>query len=330
MSDQEQTSTQKKFEVVGDDIGQRIDLFLARHDELSLSRSQVQNLIASENILVNDKPTSNNHRLIAKEIIAITIPPVEISHLEPEDLNIEIVYEDEYLAVVNKPFGMVTHPGTGVRSGTLVNALLFHLNELADSEEPQRPGIVHRLDKNTSGLLIVAKKDESFKKLQLMIQAREIKRAYLGLICGHMPESSGTIDLPVARSQKDRKKMAVTRHNSRQAITLYKLLKRYRSYELHEVILQTGRTHQIRVHFSHLGHPVFGDPDYGGREKWHKGIFGPERPLGKRLLSILDRQALHAFQLQFLHPITEKEMKLEVEMPDDFKEVIGILDSEGY
>lgn len=145
-----------------------------------------------------------------------------------------------------------------------------------------------------------------------------------------MPQESGEIDLPIARSNKDRKIMAVTRHNSRQAITLYKLLNRYRSYELHEVTLQTGRTHQIRVHFSHLGHPVFGDPDYGGREKWNNGIFGPEKPLGKKLLSIIQRQALHAFQLQFLHPITEKEMKLETEIPADFKKVIDILDSQGY
>ena len=163
-----------------------------------------------------------------------------------------------------------------------------------------------------------------------MIQDRKIKRTYLGLICGHMPQESGEIDLPIARSNKDRKIMAVTRHNSRQAITLYKLLNRYRSYELHEVTLQTGRTHQIRVHFSHLGHPVFGDPDYGGREKWNNGIFGPEKPLGKKLLSIIQRQALHAFQLQFLHPITEKEMKLETEIPADFKKVIDILDSQGY
>jgi 23S rRNA pseudouridine1911/1915/1917 synthase len=179
-------------------------------------------------------------------------------------------------------------------------------------------------------LLLIAKDDETYLKLQKMIQVREIKRTYIALICGHLTDDEGEINLPIGRSLKDRKKMAVTNINSRDAITRYKLNKRYRSYDLMDVDLMTGRTHQIRVHFSHLGHPIFGDHDYGGREKWNKGIFAPERELGKRLLKIIDRQALHAKALSFIHPHTSKEISLESNPPGDLMKLLNILDNEGY
>ncbi len=312
-----------------ENIGKRIDQFLTDSKELELSRSQIQKYISENHITLNGSPVSKNHKLRNKDEILIELPEIEISHLEPENIPLEIVFEDEYLAVVNKPAGMVTHPGTGVKNGTLVNALLYHLKELAKSTEPERPGIVHRLDKLSSGLLVVAKKPVVFRQLQKMIQEREIKRTYLALICGHMTENEGTIDLPIGRSSKDRKKMAITKHNSRQAISHYKLLKRYRTYDLLEVTLETGRTHQIRVHLAYLGHPVFGDQDYGGREQWHKGIFGPEKPLGIKSLKLLDRQALHACKLAFVHPVTKKEMELTAEIPSDMQEVLDLLELEG-
>jgi 23S rRNA pseudouridine1911/1915/1917 synthase len=225
---------------------------------------------------------------------------------------------------------MVTHPGIGNRNGTLVNALLFHFKSLADQSDPERPGLVHRLDKDTSGLLLIAKDDETYLKLQQMLQKREIKRTYLALICGHLSNDEGEINLPIGRSTNDRKKMAVTNINSREAITHYCLVRRYRTYDLLDVNLMTGRTHQIRVHFSHLGHPIFGDHDYGGREKWNKGIFAPERELGKRLLKTIDRQTLHAKALSFVHPHTAKEMSLESNPPGDIIKLLKILDNEGY
>ncbi|MFQ5452955.1 MAG: RluA family pseudouridine synthase, partial [Candidatus Zixiibacteriota bacterium] len=222
------------------------------------------------------------------------------------------------------------HPAVGNRTGTLVNALLYHFEKLSQTSSVDRPGIVHRLDKGTSGLLLVAKEDNVFLKLQKALQAREIKRTYLTLVCGHMKDKEGTIDLPIGRSIKDRKKLTVTYLASRQAATSFKLLKRYRSYDLLDVNLHTGRTHQIRVHFSHLGHPVFGDPEYGGREKWHRGIFAPERPLAKKLLSLINHQALHAKRLGFVHPVNKKNMTFEAKLSDDFHIILNMLEKEGF
>ncbi|MBU0985212.1 MAG: RNA pseudouridine synthase, partial [candidate division Zixibacteria bacterium] len=200
---------------------------------------------------------------------------------------------------------------------------------LPDCGESDRPGIVHRLDKNTSGLLIIARTEETHGLLQQAIQERRVKRQYLALICGHLAEESGRIDLPIGRSLRHRTRMAVTNQNSRESVTDYTLKDRYRSYDLVEIVLQTGRTHQIRVHFSHLGHPVFGDPEYGGREKWHRGIFGPERPLAQKLLGVLQRQALHAGRLVFVHPITGEALDFAAEPPADFQELLVVLDAEG-
>ena len=231
--------------------------------------------------------------------------------------------------VVNKPAGMVTHPAAGHYSGTMVNALIHHFEKLASGSGYERPGIVHRLDKGTSGLILIAKTDDIYLKLQQQMQKREIKRTYLALVCGHMKDNEGVIELPIGRSIQDRKKMVVTNVKSREARTSYKLIDRFRSYDLLEVQLHTGRTHQIRVHFSHLGHPVFGDPEYGGRHKWHGGIFAPERELAKHLLDIIPRQALHAQQLEFMHPATQKAIPLRADPPEDIKRVLGTLDKEG-
>ncbi len=321
----------EKIEIIVDEgtESERLDSYLASHPDLELTRSKIQNLIADHAIIINGVEANKKIKVKPHDTIIISIAPPEEILLEPEDIPLDIVFEDEYLAVVNKQAGLVTHPGTGNKSGTLVNALLFHLKSLSQSTDKDRPGIVHRLDKDTSGLLLIAKDDKVHLKLQEAIQAREVKRTYLALICGHMKDDSGEINLPIGRSINDRRKMTVTNVGSREAITDYKLLSRYRTYDLLEVNLQTGRTHQIRVHFSHLGHPVFGDNEYGGRDKWHKGIFGPERPLAKRLLGTLKRQALHAQKIAFIHPITSEKIELEAKIPDDYNKVINMLNNEG-
>ena len=308
---------------------QRIDSYLGGHPDAKLTRSRAQKLIEDGYVLLNGEKVSKKSQVESGDIISLTIFAPPATDVKPQDIAIDIVFEDDYLAVVNKPAGMVTHPGAGNYSGTLVNALMFHFKKLSSGSAPDRPGIVHRLDKDTSGLLLVAKTDEVYQKLQKALQQRDIKRTYLALICGHVKKEEGEIDLPVGRSSRDRKKMAVTETSGRQAITRYKLLKSYRSYDLLEVNLMTGRTHQIRVHFSHEGHPVFGDPEYGGRDKWHRGIFAPERLLARELLALIRRQALHAKKLEFAHPVNGETIALESDLPDDFAGLLTKLDRSG-
>lgn len=308
---------------------QRLDSYLAAHDDLDLTRSRILKLFERGLITLDGQPVIKKHRVKGGETVTLVIPPTEKIHLEGEAIPLDIVHEDEHLVVVNKPAGMVTHPGVGNYTGTLVNALIYHFGSLPLSGGADRPGIVHRLDKDTSGLLVVARTDAVLVALQEAVQERRVTRSYLALVCGHMKEDEGTIDLPVGRSLKNRKRMTVTHVNSREAVTKYKFLDRFRSYDLLEVNLHTGRTHQIRVHLSHVGHPVFGDPDYGGRQKWHKGIFAPERLLAKKLLEILPRQALHAAWLKFTHPITGELLDLHRDPPDDFRQLLDVLDKEG-
>ncbi len=329
VTDGNSTTSSVEIKAPSDMKPERLDRFLASHPEIDITRTRIQMLIINGLILVNGKAIAKNHILKGSETISVTIPPPPKVDIVGEDIPLDIAYEDEFLAVVNKPAGLVTHPGAGNYTGTLVNALIHHFGKLAKGSGYERPGIVHRLDKNTSGLILVAKTDDTYYKLQQQMQKREIKRTYLALICGHVREEQGLIDLPIGRSSKDRKKMSVTGVGSRAAKTSYKLIDRFRIYDLLEVQLHTGRTHQIRVHFSHLGHPVFGDPDYGGRHKWNKGIFGPEQQFGKRLLAQIDRQALHATRLEFTHPVGGQAILLETKPPEDFERVLELLDKEG-
>ena len=308
---------------------QRLDSYLASREDLDLTRSRILKLFESGLITLAGQPAIKKYRVKGGETVTLTIPPTAKTHLEAESIPLDIVHEDEHLVVVNKPAGMVTHPGAGNYSGTLVNAMLHHFGALPTAGGADRPGIVHRLDKDTSGLLVVARTDAVLTALQVAVQERLVTRSYLALVCGHMKDEQGTIDLPIGRSMKNRKRMSVTHVKSREAVTNYKFLDRFRSYDLLEVNLHTGRTHQIRVHLSHVGHPVFGDPDYGGRLKWHKGIFAPERLLAKKLLEILPRQALHAARLKFTHPITRELLDLHRDPPDDFRALLDLLDNEG-
>ncbi|MDD5426947.1 MAG: RluA family pseudouridine synthase [candidate division Zixibacteria bacterium] len=308
---------------------ERLDRYLGGLEKVGLTRTRVQKLIDKGWVLVDGKAMPSRYLLKGGEKIQITVVPPPLPDLKGENIPLDVVFEDDFLAVINKPAGMVTHPGAGNFSGTLVNALVYHFKNLSPVAGADRPGIVHRLDKDTSGLLVIAKKDEVYLSLQQQIQTKNLKRTYHALVCGHMPQDEGEIDLPIGRSIKDRTKMIVTNVASREAVTRWKLADRFRAYDLVEINLLTGRTHQIRVHFAHLGHPVFGDPEYGGREKWHRGVFGPERPLAKQLLSLIDRQALHAKQISFVHPVTKELLTFDVPLPKDFKAVLDLLEHDG-
>lgn len=318
-----------EIEIPGSASGERLDKYLGQNQDLNITRSRVQKLIESGLVSVDGVPAAHNHRLKGGEIVVLKVPPARKSDAVPEDIPLDVVFEDDHLLVVNKPPGMVTHPGAGNYTGTLVNALLHYSSKLSGIQGIERAGIIHRLDKNTSGLIIVARNDEVHVALQRELKEQRIRKTYQALVCGHMKDDSGVIDLPIGRSLKDRKKMTVTTRLSRRAVTEYKLVDRYRLYDLLEINLKTGRTHQIRVHFGHTGHPVFGDPQYGGREKWHRGIFSPDRMLAGKALGMINRQALHARRLEFTHPITGKKLILETDLPDDFKNLLEFLDADG-
>jgi 23S rRNA pseudouridine1911/1915/1917 synthase len=316
----------KKRLIVPDGIEAiRLDKYLASLEKLDLSRAFIQNMAGKGLISIDQKPVDKKLRLKGGETIELSIPPPEMPDLTPEDIPLDIIYDDRDLAVVNKPAGMVVHPAPGNPDHTLVNALLHRFGRLSADSDQLRPGIIHRLDKNTSGLLLVAKSDSVARKLQAQLAERQITKIYYAVTCGHMPDDSGEIDLPIGRSIRDRKKMIVTNLKSRQAITRYKVLDRFRINDLVEINLVTGRTHQIRVHLSHLNRPVLGDPDYGGRQKWLRGIGPSEGKAGRIILGIIDRQALHAKSLTFTHPVSGKEISVTSPLPEDMAGLIDVL-----
>ena len=286
------------------DIGKRIDAFLAGNTEFS--RAHIQKMIENEKVLVNGKKTKVSYKVQKDDKINVEEEvPKEIS-LEAQDIPIDVLYEDNDIIVVNKPKGMVVHPANGNPDGTLVNAILAMCKDsLSGIGGEIRPGIVHRLDKDTSGLLIIAKNDEAHINISKQIQDRKVTKKYIALVRGVVAENEATIDLPIARSTKDRKKMAVD-PKGKNAVTHFKVLQRYDNYTLLEMKIDTGRTHQIRVHMSYIGHPVVGDEVYSNG----KNEFG------------VQGQMLHARYLKFKHPITGKELSLEAPIPDYFEEVL--------
>ncbi len=310
-----------KISVPQDAQGKRIDFVLSQMD-IGLSRSFIHKLILDKHILVNNESVKPSHKLKGGERIQIEVPPLEKPSLEPENIPLDIVYEDSDLLVVNKKAGMVVHPAAGNYSHTLVNALLFHCTDLSGINGVLRPGIVHRLDKDTSGLLVVAKNDFAHFGLAEQIKNRTLLREYNAIIWGHMPADEGSIEAPIGRALKDRKKMAVTRVKGRESLTQYRVLERFGICDLLSIRLKTGRTHQIRVHLSYLNHPVLGDPEYGGRQKWLKGIYDQERPLAQKLLSLIERQALHAKKLGFIHPRTKEYQEFDSNLPEDMSKVL--------
>ena len=271
--------------------GDRLDRWLTGSFP-DLSRSAIRKLIDQKDVLVNGKSAKSSHRVTAGEEVVVHIPPLQPLDLLPEETPLDIRYEDDTLLVVNKPCGMVVHPSGPLRTGTLVNALLGYAT-LSSSADGLRPGIVHRLDKETSGLLLVAKDDATHRALSAQLEAREVHRQYVAVCWGHPADDEGTIDTFLDRSRRDRTKMTVSREG-RRAVTHYRVVSRHDFLSVLEVSLETGRTHQIRVHLDHVGHPVFGDPTYNGGEKRLKGISPLFRSEAAGLLKSVSRQMLHA------------------------------------
>jgi 23S rRNA pseudouridine1911/1915/1917 synthase len=289
----------------------RIDLYLTQK-EICPSRSQIRNLIKQGKIRVNSNLVKPSYILKNRDVIDLALLEKKELKIKAESIPLDIIYEDEYLVVVNKPADMIVHPAGKICSGTLVNALLYHCKDsLSGIGGIIRPGIVHRLDKNTSGLIVVAKNDFAHLNISKQIKERQVIKKYIAVVHGIMKDDSGIIDAPIGRSLKNRKKMAVTTEGkTREAVTQFKILKRFSAYTLIEATLRTGRTHQIRVHLVYIGHPIIGDQLYGHR---------------KQVLNI-SRQALHSHILGFVHPLSKKYMQFCTPLPKDIQELIDCLD----
>lgn len=316
--------TEKKylFDIPEGKKKERIDVFLTNTIE-NATRSRIQKLIKAEFVTVNGNAVKTNYIISPGDKISVTIPVApRPDKIEPENIPIEIVYEDDYLLVVNKPPGIVVHPSFGNFTGTLVHALLYHTENLSDYNSPDRPGIVHRLDKDTSGLLLVAKDPWVHAQLAKQFSNRTITREYWTVCWGILKEREGHVIGNIARSKKDRKIFAVSENEGKHAETLFWEIEQFEFASLIKLKLKTGRTHQIRVHMAHINHPIFGDPTYGGR----KIVYGSNLPKIKarvdNLLSIINRQALHAKTIGFIHPKTKEELIFNSELPDDMKELI--------
>lgn len=287
-----------------EDAGTRADVFLAA--KLGVSRSNMQKLLEDGRVKRGEKIIKANYKVRAGEMFVVDIPEPELIEAVPENIPLDIIYEDDDVVVLNKARGMVVHPAPGNYTGTLVNALLYHCSNLSGINSAIRPGIVHRLDKDTSGIMIVAKNDAAHISLSQQIQSKTAVRTYLAVVRGNIKTDSGTIETQIARDKTDRKKMAVVKEGGRDAITDYEVLERFGKYTLVRCKLRTGRTHQIRVHMEYLGYPLVGDPKYSPM-KTPFGIKG---------------QALHSHTLEFTHPRTGERMKFEAPLPEDMHKII--------
>ena len=296
-----------------------MDVFLSQKDP-ALSRSQIKGLIEKGEVQVSGRKAKAALRLREGDTVTLTLPELRKLELEAQDIPLKVLYEDRHLIVVDKPAGLVVHPGAGNYSGTLVNALLYRCPDLAGIGGVLRPGIVHRLDKDTSGVLVAAKDDLSHRFLSDQFKKHTARRKYLGLVFGQIPDE-GQVAASIGRHPTQRKKMSARPAKGREARTYWRVLERYGSFNLAEFRLETGRTHQIRVHLSHIGHPILGDPLYGGRKK----LITVEPPGLRQGLQRMRRQALHAVSLGFVHPVTGEFLEFSSPLPQDMEEMVALL-----
>lgn len=295
----------EELEVKENDINKRLDVFISEKLE-GKSRSYVQGLIEEEKVKVNEKPKKSNYKLRLNDLVIVEVPEVTALEIEKENIPLDIIYEDNDVIVINKSQDMVVHPAPGNYSGTLVNALLYHCNDLSGINGVIRPGIVHRIDKDTSGILVIAKNDNAHNRLAEQLKEHSMTRTYYALVEGKLKEDSGTINAPIGRHPVERIKMAVVKNNGKEAITHYKVLERFNHYTLVKCNLETGRTHQIRVHMAYIGHPLLGDTVYGFKKQKFK----------------LQGQVLHAKELGFIHPTTNEYMKFTSNIPKYFEDLL--------
>jgi len=315
---------QRTYTVIDDESDLRLDHFLTLKE--SLSRSFIQKLIKDRLVKVNGKPSKSSYHIKEGAEIEIVIPEVETHEPQPEEIPLDIVYEDNALAVLDKPAGMVVHPAAGIDSGTLVNALLARYPDLASVGDAQRPGIVHRLDKDTSGVLVVARTPQAHQHLSNQFKEQLVKKEYSALVCGIPDKDAGTIIAPIGRSSRDRKKMAVTPVRGKEATSNFTVLERYDGFALLSVVPETGRTHQIRVHLTHIGHPMVGDETYGRGRK--RALKKARLPKLKSAVAKLSRHLLHAKTLRFYHPVTEEFTEYSTPISQDFQDVLEVLRNE--
>ncbi len=315
----------------------RIDKYLVSRLQ-DYSRSSIQRLIKEEAVKVNNVAVKNSYEIKPKDVISIDLPTERDNHIPPENIPLDIVYEDKHLMVLNKTPDMVVHPARGHASGTLVNALAFHCNNLSSLNGPSRPGIVHRLDRDTSGAILIVKDDKVHKHLALQFEKREIKKEYLAVIKGETELDSDKIDLPIGKDKRNRKKMAICHDNGKNAVSVFEVLERFPGFTLVKIILETGRTHQIRVHMKSIGHPIIADPEYGNSEACYiedlmRPVLNKEiHNLAKKTelcnnvsTPIIERQALHAYKIGFIHPVTNKALEFTAEIPEDMCNLITTL-----
>lgn len=301
-----------QFTVPAEQSGKRIDSWLAEQIE-GLTRSAAQNLLSEQAVSCNGQPLKKNYKLVGGEAVTIQLPELKEVDLKPENIPLDIVYEDADIVVVNKPRGMVVHPAAGNWDGTLVNALMYHCGDsLSGINGEHRPGIVHRIDKDTSGLLVVAKTDAAHQALTEQMHVHSIHRVYHAVVYGNLKEDTGFVEAPIGRDPKDRKKMAVTQQNSKYAYTGWQVLERFGNFTYIACKLKTGRTHQIRVHMASIGHPLAGD-----------AVYGP-----KNCIRSLNGQCLHAKELGFVHPATGEWMQFDSSLPDWFQDYLSRLRKE--
>ncbi len=301
------------------DAGRRLDAFLASQIA-DWSRARLQRLIEDEEVLVNGQTVKSSYKLRTEDRVEIDLVPLPTAQFTPENISLEIIFEDETLIVVNKPAGLIVHPGAGVISGTLANALAYHFANLPSLADEFRPGIVHRLDKGTSGLLVVAKTEAAHEHLAEQFRRRTVYKSYVTLVHGHVEAESGRIEQPIARDQRNRLRMAVNR-SGRAALSLYRVRKRYQRFTLLDVELKTGRTHQIRVHLTWLKHPVVGDDLYGeGRDN------SIQDSLLRKQIHKVGRPFLHAEHLGFVHPTTQTPMRFSAPIPDELSHILTFLE----